>query len=490
MIDISAGGLSFETSQALRLQSTVVFELTGTTRKLVVPARVVRSQIVSLNGTALYRSGCEFKSPLELSQLSSGSATPRMPAGDSIQIDFALPGLVEQCRTFVDADSVITSLESLLVDASSRADPIAHALSELVTRVLPVLKRRQPTDAILAELQALHNRPASPSSIQSTGTSSVTSDPRVRRFAGGLVELLNEWHRIVGNKNTPGDVDSGDTTSRRLASALAPSCKVVVRYRDGRILRGYTSDFNVVRPQFHFSLDPASGDPLVVPLAQLKALFFVRDFAGDPAYEEQKVFTAPPEGRKLEVTFDDGEVLVGSTLSYRPDAHGFIVHPADAQSNNVRVFVSSAAVRHVQFMSRTSEFPRLVAEDAPRGSKAEVDGAPMNGVDTQTPIDMTGTRRAPRFKVLDGTEVQIDGETATVVNLSVVGVQACSAAALKPKQRVNLVFTDGGQSMRIRSVVASVSVEAADGVTRYRAGIEFLDADQSAVQRLIDSKRK
>jgi hypothetical protein len=443
-----------------------------------------------LNGAALYRSGCEFKSPIELSQLSSAASTPRMPQGESTQIDFALPGLVEQCRTFVDADKVIASLESLLIDASSRADPIAHALSELITRVLPVLKRRQPTDAILAELQALHARTVSPSSIPSTGASSASSDPRVRRFASSLVELLTEWERIVANRKTSGDTDTGDTTTRRLASALAPSCKVVVRYRDGRILRGYTSDFNVVRPQFHFSLDPVSGDSLVVPLAQLKALFFVRDFAGDPTYEDQKVFTAPPEGRKLEVTFDDGEVLVGSTLSYRPDAHGFIVHPADAQSNNVRIFVSAAAVRHVQFMSRSSELPHLAADDAPRGSQPEVGGAAMNGADNQAPIDMTGTRRAPRFKVVDGTEVQIDGETATVVNLSVVGVQACSAAALKPKQRVNLVFTDGGQSMRIRSVVASVSVEGADGVTRYRAGIEFLDADQSAVQRLIDNKRK
>ena len=490
MIDISAGGFSFETSQALRLQSTVVFELTGTTRKLLVPARIVRSQIVSLNGVALYRSGCEFKSPIELSQLSSGTSTPRMPQGESTQIDFALAGLVEQCRTFVDADTLLSNLESLLIDASSRADPIAHALSELVSRILPVLKRRQPTDSILAELQALHDRTISPSSTHLTGPSSVTSDPRVRRFAGSLVELLNEWHRIVGDKNAPGDADTGDTTSRRLSPAFAPSCKVVVRYRDGRILRGYTNDFNVVRPQFHFSLDPVAGESLVVPLAQLKALFFVRDFAGDPTYEDQKVFTAPPEGRKLEVTFDDGEVLVGSTLSYRPDAHGFIVHPADTQSNNVRVFVSAAAVRHVQFMSRTSGFPRLVADAAARGSQAALDGAVVNGADTQAPIDMTGTRRAPRFKVVDGTEVQIDGERATVVNLSVVGAQTCSAAALKPKQRVTLVFTDGGQSMRIRSVVASVSVEAADGVTRYRAGIEFLDADQSAVQKLIDSKRK
>ena len=98
----------------------------------------------------------------------------------------------------------------------------------------------------------------------------------------------------------------------------------------------------------------------MVPLTQLKALFFVRDFAGNPTYKDQKAFTAPPEGRELEVTFDDGEVLLGSTLSYQPEAHGFIVHPADKHGNNIRVFVSSAAVRHVQFKPRSSESLRPV----------------------------------------------------------------------------------------------------------------------------------
>jgi hypothetical protein len=128
--------------------------------------------------------------------------------------------------------------------------------------------------------------------------------------------------------------------------------KVVVRYRDGRILRGYTSDFNVSRPQLHLASDPLAGDALIVPLNQLKALFFVRDFAGNPGYKEEKTFADRPHGRKLEVTFEDGEVLVGSTLSYRTDGHGFLVYPADKRTNNLRVFVSSVAVRHVRFLPR------------------------------------------------------------------------------------------------------------------------------------------
>ena len=66
------------------------------------------------------------------------------------------------------------------------------------------------------------------------------------------MELLHD--RLVRNRQTPGDAQIDDALSRGLEPALAPSWqKVVVRYRDGRILRGYTRDFNVVRPQFHFS---------------------------------------------------------------------------------------------------------------------------------------------------------------------------------------------------------------------------------------------
>ena len=63
VIDVSAGGLALETKHALKPHSNVVFELTGTAGKLLVPAHVVRSQIVSLNGVALYRSACAVQEP-------------------------------------------------------------------------------------------------------------------------------------------------------------------------------------------------------------------------------------------------------------------------------------------------------------------------------------------------------------------------------------------------------------------------------------------
>jgi hypothetical protein len=50
------------------------------------------------------------------------------------------------------------------------------------------------------------------------------------------------------------------------------------------------------------------------------------------------------------VTFHDGEVLVGSTISYRYEGTGFFVQPADPRSNNQRVFVILSAIQHVRFI--------------------------------------------------------------------------------------------------------------------------------------------
>jgi hypothetical protein len=134
------------------------------------------------------------------------------------------------------------------------------------------------------------------------------------------------------------------------AAAMLPWQKVIVRYRDGRLLRGYTNNFHADRPQLHLSEHPCVGGTRMVPLSTLKALFFVREFAGDPSYVERSDFAAAPLGRKVEVTFHDGEVLIGSTISYRCDGNGFFLQPADPRSNNQRVFVVLGAIQHVRFL--------------------------------------------------------------------------------------------------------------------------------------------
>jgi hypothetical protein len=126
--------------------------------------------------------------------------------------------------------------------------------------------------------------------------------------------------------------------------------KVVARFRDGRRVRGYTTDFHPSKPQLHLSAEPNSNDTLFLHLSNLKALYFVRDFAGDPMRVDCQAFGATPQGRKVVVTFNDGEILIGSTLGYRGEGNGFFVYPADPRSNNVRVFVAPGSTQQVQLL--------------------------------------------------------------------------------------------------------------------------------------------
>jgi hypothetical protein len=124
--------------------------------------------------------------------------------------------------------------------------------------------------------------------------------------------------------------------------------QVVVRYRNGEVVKGTTSNFLPARDAFH--VQTPEGGRVAVSQKQLKAIFFVRDLAGDPQRSERKEFETggPALGRKLRVEFSDGEVLVGTTQGWQPQRPGFFLFPADAGSNNERCFVITAATRQVR----------------------------------------------------------------------------------------------------------------------------------------------
>jgi hypothetical protein len=130
--------------------------------------------------------------------------------------------------------------------------------------------------------------------------------------------------------------------------------KIVVRYQDGRMSKGYTSNFMPNKDIFHLlPLDaPAGSKPLDVYVNVLKAVFFVKDFTGDSQYQEKRTFDTvkPVVGKKIKVVFKDGEELIGTTQGYQPGRPGFFVFPADAESNLDRVFVFSAATSQVSFV--------------------------------------------------------------------------------------------------------------------------------------------
>ena len=97
-------------------------------------------------------------------------------------------------------------------------------------------------------------------------------------------------------------------------------------------------------------------------------------------------------------------------------------------------------------------------------------------------LDYRGTRRAPRFRMAEGTEAQIEGALATVVDLSTYGAQILCPIPLKPQQKIRMVLADDLGMVKFAATVAWAFFEIPKGVSRYRAGIEFnKDAESRAV---------
>jgi hypothetical protein len=114
------------------------------------------------------------------------------------------------------------------------------------------------------------------------------------------------------------------------------------------------------------------------------------------------------------------------------------------------------------------------------GTATAVASAPA-GVSAQ-PLDKRGTRRAPRHRVSDGVEVLVDGNSAALVDLSAIGAQVVSSSVMKPNQRVRMVLADEQGSVRFNALVAWAAFEIPPkSGPRYRAGLEFLDANAGAV---------
>ena len=102
------------------------------------------------------------------------------------------------------------------------------------------------------------------------------------------------------------------------------------------------------------------------------------------------------------------------------------------------------------------------------------------------PLDQRGTRRSPRFRIAGQVEVLVDGNLAMLVDLSTIGAQVLSPTVLKPNQRLRMSLSDEHSSVRFNATVAWASFEIPKNTNpRYRAGIEFIDADKSAVNAYL-----
>jgi hypothetical protein len=106
------------------------------------------------------------------------------------------------------------------------------------------------------------------------------------------------------------------------------------------------------------------------------------------------------------------------------------------------------------------------------------------------PLDQRGTRRAPRCRVAGQVSVLIDGNAAALVDLSTCGAHVVSPTILKPNQRVRVALPDDAGVVKFNAAVVWASFEMpSKGGPRYRAGINFVDADGPSVDAFCGRHR-
>ena len=309
LIDLSSGGALFETSTPLGPGSTATLTLTGEGIVETATFRLLRCEVASLKGGLVFRGACVFDRVLALPSMPivrkdrGSSATTETPA-----------------RPALGEEQILALVQSVARRTESK--PAAN-LAKIIAETRSALERGEPPQVILR---------------------------------------LIETQLGVAGRNIAGlEAPRGAAFEpARLASSL-PNLdprsgigwnRIVVRYLDGRLLKGYSQDFHAARATFHVSplSSPLDVKPVLVPMAQLKAIFFVRDFEGNPGRVDGQAFAERQPGRRIEVTFLDDEVLLGSTLGYRPDGSGFFLTPADSEGNNLRVFVLPGSIRHIRYL--------------------------------------------------------------------------------------------------------------------------------------------
>ncbi len=124
--------------------------------------------------------------------------------------------------------------------------------------------------------------------------------------------------------------------------------KVVLHFVGGKILKGTTEDFFPNKETFNVK-DSKTGTNTQINFLNLKAVFFVKSFVGNPAYQEKIDAERVGFGKKIRIVFKDCETLIGYTQGYTPNRPGFIVFPADPNSNNERIFVITKSTSEVKF---------------------------------------------------------------------------------------------------------------------------------------------
>lgn len=128
--------------------------------------------------------------------------------------------------------------------------------------------------------------------------------------------------------------------------------RVVVRKLDKGLIKGFLDPNGYLATDLEV-LD-RDGRIVHIPLADVKGVFFVRDFDGNPDRAERKIFRSRPRlaGLWVRMTFKDTEVLEAILPNniLEIDPLGYLVTPPDVYSNNLRIFIPRTALTEMEVL--------------------------------------------------------------------------------------------------------------------------------------------
>jgi CheY-like chemotaxis protein len=156
----------------------------------------------------------------------------------------------------------------------------------------------------------------------------------------------------------------------------------------------------------------------------------------------------------------------------------------------------------IRVMSHSGDYSRVIARPAPVPAVAAVarlaPDAPATENGTvrpapEQPLDWRGTRRAPRYRVRPGVELQLDGNPVTLIDVSTIGAQVLSPGMIRPDQRVRVTVPREEGAVRFKATIAWARFELprrpGDAGPHYRAGVEFLDADADLLAKFCEENQ-
>ena len=135
--------------------------------------------------------------------------------------------------------------------------------------------------------------------------------------------------------------------------AASTNKKVVIRRFEREPVTGFVNPKTFAQPG-GVEVLTQEGSICLLAYAELKAVYFVRDFSSAGEEPERKLFHARPkmDGLWVRMRFLDGEVMDGllpnNLLQLEP--YGFTVVPPNPSSNNQRIFVPKTALLEFQVL--------------------------------------------------------------------------------------------------------------------------------------------